>query len=104
MTKTYTIAVLEGDGIGPEIMAEAVKVLKVFENEDISFDLVSAPFGGQAWFGTGSAFPDETVRVCDRADAILKGPFGLSHEVSKTIPVDGLMANSPSRPRSTSTV
>jgi len=88
MTKTYTIAVLEGDGIGPEIMAEAVKVLKVFENANVSFDLVSAPFGGRAWFDTGSAFPEETVRVCDRADAILKGPIGLSHEESKRIPVD----------------
>ncbi len=89
MTKTHSIAVLEGDGIGPEIMAEALAVLRVIgEQAGVKFALHPAPFGGRAYFETGSAFPDETKAVCDRCDAILKGPIGLSFEESKKIPVD----------------
>jgi 3-isopropylmalate dehydrogenase len=86
---TYKIAILPGDGIGPEIMAEAIKVLKVIEaRNDVTFDLQEAPFGGQAYFDHGNAFPEETKAICDAADAIVKGPIGLSHEQSKKIPVD----------------
>jgi len=86
---TYKIALLDGDGIGPEIMAEAVKILKlVEERNDVTFDLVHTPFGASAWFETGSSYPDESKKVTDEADAILKGPIGLSHEESKKIPVD----------------
>lgn len=89
MSETKIIAVLEGDGIGPEITKEALKVLaKIEEQSEVSFDLRHAPFGGQAWFDHGTAFPEETKAVCDEADAILKGPIGLSFEASKQIPVD----------------
>ena len=85
----YTIAILEGDGIGPEITREAVKVLRaVSEKSGVTFNLEFAPFGGKAYFDTGSAFPEVTKAACDKADAILKGPIGLSHEESKRIPVD----------------
>ena len=85
----YTIALLEGDGIGPEIAREAVKVFKlVEERNDVAFDLRPAPFGAQAYFDCGHPFPDETKAICDAADAIIKGPIGLSHEESKKIPVD----------------
>ena len=86
---TYKIALLDGDGIGPEIMVEAVKILKLVEaRNDVTFDLVHTPFGASAWFDTGSSYPDESKAVTDTADAILKGPIGLSHEESKKIPVD----------------
>ena len=89
MTKKYTIAMLEGDCIGPEITREAVKVLREVEKmADVQFDLQFAPFGGQAYFDHGKAFPDETKAICDKADAILKGPIGLSHADSQKIPVD----------------
>lgn len=89
MGKTYTIAVLEGDCIGPEIMREAVKVLRVVEKQTgVTFNLEYAPFGGKAYFDHGAAFPDATKAICDRADAILKGPIGLSHADSQKIPVD----------------
>lgn len=89
MTKKYSIAMLEGDCIGPEIMREAVKVLRAIEKQSgATFDLQYAPFGGQAYFDTGKAFPDETKAVCDKADAILKGPIGLSFADSQKIPVD----------------
>lgn len=87
--KTYKIALLDGDGIGPEIMKEAVKIMHlVAERNQIKFDLIHTPFGASAWFSHGASFPDESKAVCDQADAILKGPIGLSHEESKKIPVD----------------
>ena len=87
--KNYKIAVLAGDGIGPEITNEALKVLKlVEERNDVTFELLPALFGACAYFETGDAFPQETKDICDSADAILKGPIGLSHEESKNIPID----------------
>ena len=86
---TYKIAILAGDGIGPEIMEEGIKVLKVIEaRNDVTFDLVEAPFGASAWFSHGSSFPDETKALVDTADAVVKGPIGLNHEDSKQIPID----------------
>jgi 3-isopropylmalate dehydrogenase len=87
--KNFKIAVMAGDGIGPEIMQEAVKVLKlVEERNDVTFELMPALFGACGYFETGDAFPQETKDICDSADAIIKGPIGLSHEESKKIPVD----------------
>jgi len=85
----YKIALLDGDGIGPEIMVEAVKVLRlVEERNDVEFELIHTPFGASAYFECGDPFPEQTKVICDAADAILKGPIGLSHEDSKKIPVD----------------
>ncbi len=85
----YKIAVLAGDGIGDEIMQQAIKALRFIEQRnDVSFELIPALFGAAAWFETGMSFPDETKAVCDEADAILKGPIGLGIEASKKIPVD----------------
>lgn len=87
--KNYKIAILAGDGIGPEITQEAVKVLKLVEQRNgVSFELMPALFGACAYFASGDAFPQETIDICDAADAILKGPIGLSHEESKNIPID----------------
>ena len=87
--KSYKIALLEGDGIGPEIMKEAVKIIKAIEQRnDISFELITADFGAGAYFKHGNPFPEETKTICDEAYAILKGPIGLSHEESNKIPID----------------
>ncbi len=89
--KNYKIALLAGDGIGPEIMQEAVKVLElVEERNDLSFELTHADFGASAYFKCGHPFPDKTKAICDEADAIIKGPIGLSHEESQKIPLDML--------------
>ena len=89
MSKKFVIAALEGDGIGPEIMAVALDALRAIESKsDVEFEVKHAPFGGKAYFDTGDAFPEETKAICDNADAILKGPIGLSFEESKKIPVD----------------
>ena len=89
MSDQYKIAVLSGDAIGPEIMAQAVRVFSAVEaHRDVAFELIEAPFGAHAYFSEGSAFPEATKQICDTADAILKGPVGLSHEESKKIPVE----------------
>src|SRR5690606_5919960 len=77
MSKTFSIALLEGDGIGPELSVEAVKTLRAIESvSEARFEILNADFGGAAYFKHGHAFPEETKAVCDRADAILKGPIG----------------------------
>jgi 3-isopropylmalate dehydrogenase len=82
-----TIAVLEGDGIGPEIVREAVKVLRAIEaRHGHDFELRYAPFGAEAYFTDGSPFPEKTKEVCDEADAIIKGPVGLAVEKMDAIP------------------
>lgn len=89
MTNALKIAILDGDAIGPEIMAQAVRVFDVIaRHRDVAFELTRAPFGAAAYFDHGKAFPDETRHVCDEADAILKGPVGLGHEESQMIPVE----------------
>tara|TARA_B100001964_G_scaffold214645_1_gene252388 strand:- start:669 stop:1184 length:516 start_codon:yes stop_codon:yes gene_type:complete len=88
-TKTFKIALLAGDGIGPEILSEAKKVMDAVQADgQVAFECVEAPFGGDGYHKTGKAFPNETIEVCDDADAILKGPIGLSKEESELIPVD----------------
>ena len=82
-----TLAVLEGDGIGPEIVREAIKVLKVIEKKfGHTFSLEYAPFGAAAYFTHGSPFPEATKEICDRADAIIKGPVGLAVDEMRKIP------------------
>ena len=86
---TFKIALLEGDGIGPEIAQEAVKVLHAVQVAGkAQFEIVKAPFGGDAYFSHGAAFTDEAKAVCDAADAIIKGPIGLNKEDSEKIPVE----------------
>jgi len=82
-----TLAVLEGDGIGPEITREGIKVLRTIEKKfDHEFVLEHAPFGAASYFDEGSPFPDKTKAICDHADAIIKGPVGLSVEETDKIP------------------
>ena len=84
-----SIAVLEGDGIGPEIVAEALKVLDAVAHRfGHRFDYRRTPFGAGAWFAHGAAFPAESKAVCDAADAILKGPAGVALADMRAIPVD----------------
>src|SRR5271165_3110494 len=65
---SFHIAVLAGDGIGPEVMAPALRFL-----------LSEAPAGAGHYRDTGTALPDATVKLCEQADAILLGACGLPH-------------------------
>src|SRR5882724_2886524 len=72
------IAVLGGDGIGPEVMAPALEVLRKIEaTTDLRFRFTDAPAGANHYRETGKSMPDSTVRLCDEADAILLGACGL---------------------------
>ena len=74
---TFTIAVLPGDYIGPEIIAEAVKVLEAVGTRfGHTFVFNEALAGGAAYDVHGEHLPQSTLEVCEKADAILKGPFG----------------------------
>ena len=71
------VAVLPGDGIGPEVMDEALKVLaKVEEKYDVEFEYEHASVGGAAWDEYKEHLPEETLDVCHRAGAILFGSVG----------------------------
>jgi 3-isopropylmalate dehydrogenase len=71
------IAVLAGDGIGPEVMAPALEVLrKVEKTSGLKFRFTDAPAGANHYRETGKSMPDSTVRLCDEADAILLGACG----------------------------
>jgi 3-isopropylmalate dehydrogenase len=77
MSKTHRIAVLAGDGIGPEVMAEASKVLRAVERK-FGFTVEETPalIGGAAIDGAGKALPEETLNICEQSDAILFGSVG----------------------------
>ncbi|CNE34373.1 3-isopropylmalate dehydrogenase [Yersinia mollaretii] len=77
MTKTYHIAVLPGDGIGPEVMAQASKVLDaVRQRFGIKISTSVYDVGGAAIDRHGSPLPPATVSGCEQADAILFGSVG----------------------------
>ncbi len=76
---TYQIAVLPGDGIGPEVMAEALKVLQAVEAAfpALRFTCKEYPTGARCYQETGSDLPSETLQACRTSDAILFGAAGL---------------------------
>ncbi|HNT94384.1 MAG: 3-isopropylmalate dehydrogenase [Bacteroidales bacterium] len=73
----YNIALLPGDGIGPEVIEQAVKVLKVTgEVTGHTFSFTEGLVGAVAIDHSGNPFPDETLDLCRRSDAILFGAIG----------------------------
>src|SRR6266496_4361894 len=74
----FHIAVLAGDGIGPEVMAPAIEVLRKIEQKSgLSFRFTEAPAGVNNYLATGKSMPDTTIKLCEEADAILLGACGL---------------------------
>lgn len=75
---TLKIAALAGDGIGPEVMREAIKVLRAVERKfPIQFEITEAPVGWAGFDAAGKALPDDTLALCRQVDAILFGSVGL---------------------------
>ena len=68
-----TVVVLPGDGIGPEVMREALRAL---EQVAPDLELEEHAFGAQAIRATGDSLPDETLAACKVSEAVLKGPIG----------------------------
>ena len=73
----YRITLLPGDGIGPEIMAVAVDVLKVVGNQfNLNFEFQEAPIGGVAIDATGKPLPTETLEMCRNSNGVLLAAIG----------------------------
>jgi 3-isopropylmalate dehydrogenase len=71
------IAVLGGDGIGPEVVAEGIRCLRAIEGRfKHEFQLIEAKFGGAAIDAYGNPLPDETLELCLASDAVLLGAIG----------------------------
>ena len=85
-SKTFKIAALAGDGIGPEVMREAIKVLRAVEKKfPLQFQITEAPVGWAGIDAAGQALPDATLALCQQSDSILFGSVGLP-ERDPTIP------------------
>lgn len=77
MTQQFRITLLPGDGIGPEITAVAVDVLKAVGTKlDIQFDFTEVPIGGSAIDATGNPLPEATLETCRQSDAVLLAAIG----------------------------
>jgi len=92
----FKIAVLPGDGVGPEVAAEAVKVMQaVGQKFGHSFDLRYGLVGGAAIDAEGTALSDDTLKACKTCDAVLLGAVGgpkWDDPRAKVRPEDGLLA------------
>ena len=74
---TKKIAVLPGDGIGPEIVAEAVKVLECLRQDfGLNIETEQAPIGGAGYDAAGDPLPEATLQLARQADAVLLGAVG----------------------------
>ena len=73
----YKIAVIPGDGVGPEIVREGLKILRaVAEKEDIKFEFIDYDFGGDRYLKTGEVLPDSALEEMKKMDAIYLGSVG----------------------------
>ena len=92
----FDIAVLPGDGVGPEVMAEALKVLQIIEMKfKHNFQLHDGLIGGIAMDTLGTPLSEETLDTCKRCDAVLLGSVGgykWDEPQAKVHPEDGLLA------------
>ncbi|HKI69028.1 MAG TPA: isocitrate/isopropylmalate family dehydrogenase, partial [Verrucomicrobiae bacterium] len=77
-SKTFKIAALAGDGIGPEVIREAIKVLRAAEKKfGFTLQITEAPVGWAGIDAAGKALPEATLALCKSSDAILFGSVGL---------------------------
>jgi len=92
----FDLAVLPGDGIGPEVADEGIKVLKTIGSRfGHNFNLRYGLVGGIAIDDTGTALPDDTLKTCRSCEAVLLGAVGgpkWDDPKAKVRPEDGLLA------------
>jgi 3-isopropylmalate dehydrogenase len=92
----YKLAVLPGDGVGPDVMAEGIKVLEaVGKKYGHNFELTQGLIGGVAISAEGTAFSDDTLKMCSTKDAVLFGAVGdprYDDPTAKVRPEDGILA------------
>ena len=77
MKTALNIAVFPGDGIGPEVVEEALKILKIIESKlGLKISLNEAPIGGAGYEATGHPLPEASLKAAQNADAVLLGAVG----------------------------
>ena len=77
MGRTYQIGVIAGDGTGPEVIAEGLKVLKaVSEKTGIKYNFIHYDYGGEKYLKTGETVPDSAIKELRQLDAIYLGAIG----------------------------
>jgi 3-isopropylmalate dehydrogenase len=77
MSQARKVVILPGDGIGPEIIAEGIKVLDAINTQyDLGLSTETCIFGGAAYDETGTPLPEKTLQACRQAEAILLGAIG----------------------------
>ena len=77
MSKTYQIGVIPGDGTGPEVIAEGLRVLKaVSEKMGIKYNLIHYDYGGERYLRSGETLPDSAINELRQLDAIYLGAIG----------------------------
>jgi len=77
MGKTHRIGVIPGDGTGPEVVAEGLKVLNaVGEKTEAKFDFIQYDFGGERYLRTGEILPDSAIEELGQLDAVYLGAIG----------------------------
>src|SRR4030042_4208310 len=92
----FKLAVLPGDGVGPEVMAEGIKVLEAIGSRfGHEFNLHYGLVGGAAIDDSGLALTTETLTMCKKCDAVLLGAVGgpkWDNPLARARPEDGLLA------------
>jgi 3-isopropylmalate dehydrogenase len=76
MARTISIALIPGDGIGPEVVAEATKALAAAAPDDVTFELTEYPFGAGHYLATGNILDDDDLAALAKHDAIILGAVG----------------------------
>ena len=77
MSANCNLLILPGDGIGPEVTAQALRIIDWLDaNRGVGFDLHEGLIGGAAYDATGTPFPDETLAAAKASDAVLLGAVG----------------------------
>lgn len=72
------ISITKGDGIGPEVVEEGIKILKTIDQySDLNISFKEAPAGGKVWKETGESLPEESFKIIKESDALLFGAIGI---------------------------
>ena len=72
------IAITEGDGVGPEVVREGIKILQIIQDyTELEFNLKEAPAGGAVWKEYGTSLPDKSFNIIKSSDALLFGAIGI---------------------------
>src|SRR5688572_18725966 len=89
----YRIGVIEGDGVGPEVIGWGVKVLEAAARlGEVELQFVQTPVGGTTYRETGKVLPDSSLHELRACDAILKGPMGRPDIEAGIVERDGILA------------